>query len=137
VLTPSDTPLLKKLGIKEGYQIALVSLPPGFELELGPLPADVAIVGGSKKPLDLVLVFAESRSELERRLATVSARLSPSGMIWAAWPKRSSGVSTDLSFEAVQSAGLAAGLVDTKICALNETWSALRFVVRLKDRPQP
>lgn len=127
---------MKKLGIKEGYQISLVSLPPGFELELGPLPADVVIVAGSKKPLDLVLVFAESRSELERRLASVAARLSPSGMIWAAWPKRSSGVSTDLSFESVQSAGLAAGLVDTKICALNETWSALRFVIRLKDRPQ-
>lgn len=133
---PSDSSLLKKLGIQEGFQIALVNPPQSFRLDLGTLPDGVRVVPGSKKPLDLVLLFLAKKSELTRRFLSVSSRLNPNGMIWAAWPKKSSGVTTDLSFEAVQQAGLSAGLVDTKICALNETWSALRFVIRLKDRPR-
>ncbi|MDT5063685.1 MAG: hypothetical protein QOH63_4144 [Acidobacteriota bacterium] len=130
----SETPLLKKLGIKEGFRLALVNAPKNFPAELGPLPEGANIVAASQEPLDFVLIFAQSRAELPGKLAPLRANISQHGMIWIAWPKKSSGMATDLSFAAVQEAGLAAGVVDTKVCAINEVWSGLRFVIRLKDR---
>jgi len=130
----SETSLLKKLGIKEGCRIALVNAPKEFLAELGPLPERTNIVPASRKALDFILIFTRSRAELIRKLASARPNLSQNGMIWIAWPKKSSGVTTDLSFAAVQEAGLAAGVVDTKVCAINDVWSGLRFVIRLKDR---
>ncbi|HLG18110.1 MAG TPA: DUF3052 domain-containing protein [Blastocatellia bacterium] len=130
----SDTPLIKKLGIKEGTRAALINAPAGFERELGAIPRDAAIVSPSKKPLDLILCFVKSEAELKKRFAGLARRLAPAGMLWIAWPKKSAGVATDLSFGVVQKIGLGAGLVDTKICAVNEVWSGLRFVIRVKDR---
>jgi hypothetical protein len=86
-------------------------------------------------PLDVILAFVRSRSELERGLEAWQAALDPAGGLWIAWPKRSSGVATDLSDGVVREAGLAGGLVDNKVCAIDATWSGLRFVVRLADRP--
>jgi len=130
----SGTPLAKKLGIKEGYRIALVNAPQNFERELGPLPAGVVIVQRLQPSLNLILFFAASQSELTRRFAGLAKRLVSNGMLWVAWPKKSAGVATDLSFEVVQRIGLAEGLVDTKVCAVNDVWSGLRFVFRLQDR---
>jgi hypothetical protein len=130
----SGTPLTKKLGIKEGSRIALVSEPERFLRELGPLPAAATIISSNTKGIDLILLFVESESQLIKNFEKFSKRLKPAGMLWVAWPKKSSGVATDLSFDVVQRIGLAAGLVDTKICAIDEVWSGLRFVIRLKDR---
>ena len=130
----SGTPLIKKLGIKEEFRIAFVGAPKGFQKELGILPKNVKVTTATSRPLDLILLFVRSRSDLEKRFSLLAANLSANGMFWIAWPKKSSGVVTDLSFDVVQRLGLAAGLVDVKICAVNEIWSGLKFVYRLKDR---
>jgi hypothetical protein len=130
----SSTPLPKKLGIKDGSRLAFVNAPKGFEAYLGALPAGAEIVRRLTKPLDLVVLFVTEERVLARDFAKLSAKLATNGMIWIAWPKKSSGVATDLSFERVQRIGLDAGLVDVKICAIDDTWSGLKFVFRLKDR---
>jgi len=131
----SGTPLAKKLGIKEGSRIVFANAPRGFEQELGELPPRVHFVTRAGKPIDMILLFAKSHSGLKKDFVKMAKRLSPKGMLWVAWPKKSSGVATDLSFNNVQRVGLEAGLVDVKICAVNEVWSGLKFVYRLKDRP--
>jgi len=130
----SGTPLAKKLGIKEGCHIALINAPNDFESTLEQLPSGVEFVKRPTKALDIILLFVLTERALARDFAKLVARLTTNGMIWIAWPKKSSGVSSDLSFERVQRIGLDAGLVDVKICAIDETWSALKFVYRLKDR---
>lgn len=131
----SGTPLPKKLGIKEGSRIALINAPKDFARELE-LPDNAQIVTRVTKPLDLALLFVLTERALLRDFAKLAKKLATNGMIWVAWPKKSSGVATDLSFERVQRIGLDSGLVDVKICAIDEVWSGLKFVIRLKDRPQ-
>jgi len=131
----SETPLAKKLGIKEGLRIGLVNSPKGFKKELGTLPPDVKLLLGQlPKPLDLIILFADSELTLKSQFSLLAEKLSTNGTLWIAWPKKSSGVLTDLSFGVVQQIGLREGLVDVKICAVNEIWSGLKFVYRLKDR---
>ncbi|HVQ36570.1 MAG TPA: hypothetical protein VMS31_03505 [Pyrinomonadaceae bacterium] len=131
----SETPLAKKLGIKEGFRLGLVNAPKGFKKKLGSLPAGVKIsVGQLPNSLDLIILFTDTSRTLKLQFPMLAERLNPNGMLWVAWPKKSSGVSTDLSFNIVQHTGLAAGLVDAKICAVDDTWSGLKFVYRLKDR---
>jgi len=130
----SGTPLVKKLGIKEGGRVAFVNAPDDFQATLGELPSDVKLMKATMKSLDLILFFVLSERILARDFTKLAERLTSNGMIWIAWPKKSSGVSTDLTFERVQRIGLDVGLVDVKICAINETWSGLKFVYRLKDR---
>jgi len=130
----SGTPLVKKLGIREGSRVALVNAPENFETELGELPDNVKFMKPTTRSLDLILFFVLSERVLARDFAKLAARLTSNGMIWIAWPKKSSGVTTDLTFEPVQRIGLDAGLVDVKICAIDDTWSGLKFVYRLKDR---
>jgi len=132
----SGTPLPKKLCIREGARVALVGAPQGFESVLGELPAGAGVVSPSRKGLDVVLLFARSRAELVRRFESLAARIAPDGSLWVAWPKKASGVETDLAEGYVRQHGLDVGLVDVKVCAVNETWSGLRFVYRLKDRPR-
>ena len=131
----SSTPLTKKLGIKEGSRIGLVNAPKGFQSELGELPENAEFVARLKNSLDIILFFVLTQRELARDFSKLAKKLVADGMIWIAWPKKSSGVTTDLSFESVQRIGLDAGLVDVKICAVDDTWSGLKFVYRLKDRP--
>ena len=130
----SGTPLIKKLGIKEGSRVAFVNAPANLPQTLGPMPAKAKVVSQTQDGLDLVLLFVKRERDLAKSFATLAAKLQPAGMLWVSWPKKSSGVATDLTFNNVQSIGLAAGLVDTKICAIDETWSGLKFVFRLKDR---
>src|SRR5215218_7758666 len=130
----SGTPLAKKLGIKEGSRIALVNAPKDFESELGELPDSVQFINPPAQSLDIILFFVLTERALVRGFAKLAARLTPNGMLWIAWPKKSSGVTTDLSEQRVQQIGLNAGLVDVKVCAIDETWSGLKFVYRLKDR---
>jgi hypothetical protein len=130
----SSTPLPKKLGIKEGSRLAVVNAPADFEAYLGLLPDGAEVVKRLTKPLDLVVLFVTSERSLARDFAKLAEKLATNGMIWVAWPKKSSGVATDLLFDRVQRIGLDAGLVDVKICAIDETWSGLKFVIRLRDR---
>lgn len=130
----SGTPLTKKLGIKEGSRVALINAPKDFESELGELPDNVQFIRRPTKSLDIIVFFVLTERALLRDFAKFAARLVANGMIWIAWPKKSSGVATDLIEQQVQRIGLDAGLVDVKVCAINEIWSALKFVYRLKDR---
>jgi hypothetical protein len=132
----SGTPLPKKLCIKEGARVALVDAPAGFAAVLGALPAGAGFVSPARKGLDVVLLFARSRAGLVRRFESLAARLAADGSLWVAWPKRASGVETDLAEPYVRQHGLDVGLVDVKVCAVDETWSGLRFVYRRKDRPR-
>ena len=131
----SGTPLVKKLGIKEGSNILFVNAPQNFVHQLD-LPADVTINAKSKRPLDFVLLFVKTRREMENKFSRYSARLTPTGMLWISWPKKTSGEQSDLNENIVREIGLARGMVDVKVCAVDEVWSGLKFVVRLKDRPQ-
>ena len=130
----SGTPLPKKLGIKEGSRVALINAPKDFARVLGELPDNAEIVTRVTKPLDIALLFVLTERALLRDFDKLAKKLATNGMIWVAWPKKSSGVATDLSFERVQRIGLDSGLVDVKICAIDEVWSGLKFVIRLKDR---
>jgi len=130
----SETPLARKLGIKENSQIALVGAPNNFHEELGTLPSGAAIVPQNRKPLDLIVLFVTRKADLLKHFTVLAQRLPATGMLWVAWPKKASRVPTDLNFDVVQKHGLSEGLVDIKICAVNDVWSGLKFVYRLKDR---
>jgi hypothetical protein len=130
----SGTPLYKKLGIKEGSRVLIADGPVGFETTLGPLPPGAAITKQARGPLDVVVVFATKAADLERRFNELKKRLDPAGGLWVAHPKKTSGIATDLDFTRAQQIGLDAGLVDNKSCAIDDDWSGLRFVYRLKDR---
>lgn len=131
----SGTPLVKKLGIKEGSNILFVNAPERFVQQLD-LPDDVTINGKSKRPFDFVLLFVKTRREMENKFSRYAAKLTPAGMLWISWPKKTSGVQSDLNENIVRDIGLAKGMVDVKVCAVDEVWSGLKFVFRLKDRPQ-
>jgi hypothetical protein len=131
----SGTPLVRKLGIKPGSRLALLAAPPGFDRTLGELPENVVLRRRARGPLDVIVSFCSSRAELERRLPALKAGLDPAGGLWIAWPKRKSGVTTDLGEDTVRQLGLSAGLVDNKVCAIDDVWSGLRLVYRVGDRP--
>ncbi len=130
----SGTPLPKKLGVKESHRIALVNAPENFSETLGQLPGGVEIVKQLGAPLDLIVCFVKSEKKLIVQFEKLAAKLAPAGMLWIAWPKKASGVPTDVTETVVRRIGLEAGLVDNKVCAIDEIWSGLRFVIRLKDR---
>jgi hypothetical protein len=129
----SSTTLPKKLGIKEGSSVAVLGAPDGFDLEAVPHGARVRDRAGSRE--DVIVFFTTDAAELDRRMGWLMRRLDPAGGLWIAWPKKSSDIESDMSFEEVQRIGLDAGLVDNKSCAIDGDWQGLRFVYRLKDRP--
>jgi hypothetical protein len=128
----SGTPLPRKLGIKPGHRVLLSGAPAGFSL--GPLPDVQVHRRAGSAPYDVIILFAPDRKTLEARFDDLRRRLVVSGGLWVGWPKRSSGVPTDLDDNEVRSYGLSTGMVDNKVCAIDETWSGQRFVVRLRDR---
>lgn len=130
----SGTPLVQKIGIKRGDRMLLLNAPKGFDKELVPLPEEVELASLNAKPLNVALCFTSDRKELERVLPTLRAKMAQDGMVWVGWRKRSSGVTTDLSENVIRDTGLALGLVDVKVCAINEIWSGLKFVIPVKDR---
>jgi hypothetical protein len=128
----SGTPLPKKLGIREGSRVLLVGAPDGFALE--PLPGGVDLLATVRKRLDVVLLFSTSLADLERRFPRLADALEPGGRLWVAWPKKASGIATDLTFDNVQRLGLDTGLVDNKSASITDAYQGLQFVVRLRDR---
>jgi hypothetical protein len=129
----STRSLSDKLGIKAGARIAFVGAPKGYDATLGELPP-VTQAETLRGPLDLIQVFVTSRAELARRFPTLKKALAIDGALWVSWPKKASGVATDVVEDVVREIGLAQGLVDVKVCAVDETWSGLKFVYRLADR---
>lgn len=130
----SGTPLPKKLGIKDGFRVCLIKAPIDVQEELKSPLAACEVLRDSKVPLDFAMVFSKSGAELAKEFKRVTKLLAPAGMLWVSWPKKSSGVATDLDENVVRGIGLDAGLVDVKVCAVTDIWSGLKFVRRLKDR---
>ncbi len=128
----SGTPLIRKLGIKPDSRISFVSAPRNLPALLGPLPKTTFVT--DKGVLDFAILFVKSRSALAKDFAGLRDRLESNGMLWVAWPKKTSGVDTDLTEGVVREFGLQSGLVDVKVCAIDDTWSGLKFVRRVKDR---
>ena len=126
--------LVEKLGIKEGFAISIIGAPEDYPATLGKLPSGVKQSKKLEGPLDFVQFFCSKRSQLEQNFQRLKGVLSASGMLWVSWPKGSSGVPTDLTENMVREIGLKNGLVDVKVCAVDETWSGLKFVYRIKDR---
>lgn len=129
----SGTPLPKKLGIIAGSKLALLDAPPGFIDVLGPLPDGVKVRRTVRGKCDVIVAFLTERQVLEKRISTLELLVSPAGGLWIAWPKRASGVPTDMTEAVVREVAVARGLVDNKVCAIDDTWSGLRLVWR-RDR---
>jgi hypothetical protein len=130
----SGTPLVRKLGFKPAMRAHYVAAPDGFEALVGELPDGVRVLARPAAELDLVVLFVLSRAQLERRLPGLHAKLRQDGMVWVAWPKRASKVPTDMTEDVVRDVALARGLVDVKVCAIDDTWSALKLVIRRELR---
>lgn len=130
----SGKPLAQKLGFKAGQRVAVAGAPDGYRALLGPLPPDVAFVTGRARDLDLAHVFVRTRAALARELPARMAALKPAGALWISWPKRASGVETDVTEDVVRAEALPLGLVDIKVCAVDATWSGLKLVRRIARR---
>jgi hypothetical protein len=126
----SGTPLPKKLGIGPGDTVALVGAPDGIDEVLGDLPAGVVVRRRAGGQADVVVCFATRRTELDRRLDAHVRMVAPDGTVWAAWPKKASGVATDITEDVVREVAFPRGLVDVKVCAIDDTWSGLKLVIR-------
>lgn len=132
----SGKPLLAKLGIKEGQRVAILSAPDPLPDGLERMPAGVALASRlGSATLDLILLFTTRRADLQKRFAQAAKVLDPAGSLWVSWPKKASGVATDVTEDVVREVVLPAGFVDNKVCAVDETWSGLRCVLRLENRP--
>ena len=133
----SGTPLVKKLGIKDGAAVATIGAPDHFPSLLDPLPAGVHMRSDlrARGPYDVLVVFVRTEAELRARFDRAAERLEPTGGLWVAWPKQSSPLAGAVRESHVREHGLSTGLVDNKICAIDEDWSGLRFVVRKENRP--
>ena len=130
----SGTPLPKKLGIKEGHRVAVLGGPEGFEDLLEPLPDGVMIRKAARGTNDVVISFHTGRAHFERRLDPAVRAMDVDGGLWIAWPKRASGVPTDMTEDVVREVARPLGLVDNKVCAIDDTWSGLRVVWRKERR---
>ncbi len=130
----SGTPLSKKLGIKDGFRVALMGVPAEVRAALSESLGKCTVIKAPTAPLDFIHLFAKSRADLETNLRRAAQALAPAGMLWISWPKKSSGVATDLTEDVIRAIGLRAGLVDVKVCAVTEVWSGLKFVIPVKDR---
>ena len=130
----SGTPLAKKLGIKDGFRICVTNAPPDYMDLLAPLPPGVSISTRAAMGIDLWHLFTKSAEELRKRLPVMMSQIKRDGIIWVSWPKRSSKVQTDVTEDLIRDAALPLGLVDIKVCAIDEVWSGLKLVIRKENR---
>jgi len=128
----SGTPLPKKLGIKDQFRVALLDLPSDVKADLKAALASCQIAKDG--PLDFAIIFVKTARELKEKFPRFAKQLTPAGMLWVSWPKKTSGMTSDLNENEVRRIGLEAGLVDVKVCAVSEIWSGLKFVIRVEDR---
>jgi hypothetical protein len=130
----SGRSLVEKLGIAPGARIAILNAPQGYRATLGKLPPGVRVAAAARGPLPFIQFFTTTRKALERKFGALVRALAPDGALWVSWPKRASGVATDVTEDVVRAVALPRGLVDVKVCAVDEVWSGLKLVRRLKDR---
>lgn len=130
----SSTPLLKKLGIKPGYRIYILNEPKNYWKDIAPLPEEVKAMENPSKDIDFLHWFVSERKVFEKNFLRMKKLITKEGMIWISWPKKSSGVASDLDENIIREFGLKNGLVDVKVCAVDDVWSGLKFVYRLTDR---
>lgn len=130
----SGRSLVEKLGIKPGMRIAIIGAPGGFRSTLGALPDGVSVTGSARGKLPFIHFFTKQHSQLQRRFPSLKRALAQDGALWVSWPKKSSGVVTDLTEDVIRAVALPGGLVDVKVCAVDEVWSGLKLVRRLRDR---
>jgi hypothetical protein len=130
----TGTPLAKKLGIQEGARVAFVQAPDDFDATVAPLPDGVEVAREARPGLDILVFFTRARGEMQESIEELRAAIAPAGGLWVGWPKRSSGVETDMTEDVVREVALPLGLVDNKVCAIDETWSGLRLVIRVENR---
>lgn len=132
----SGTPLVKKLGLKPGGRGVVLNAPPSFTADLGPLPEPFALAHtlSRAKDLDYVHIFSDRAAEMQRHTLRAKACIKPEGMIWVSWPKKASKVPTDITEDTIRGFALASGLVDVKVCAIDDIWSGLKLVIPVKDR---
>jgi hypothetical protein len=130
----SGKSVVQKLGIKPGFRIFVDGAPTVYGDVVGPLPADVSLAPRLKDPLDMVHVFAKELAALSKKLPACREAIAPGGMVWVSWPKKSSGVATDVTENLVRDTALSLGLVDVKVCAIDDIWSGLKLVIPLKQR---
>jgi hypothetical protein len=133
----SGTPLAKKLGLKPDMTLAAPGAPPGYAAWLAPRPEGLKIVPRAGRAPAAVHVFETSRAALARTLAALRPRLSPEGFVWVSWPKKTSGVATDVTEDVIRAVALPLGFVDVKVCAVSGVWSGLKLVIRVSERPRP
>ncbi|MFI5263625.1 MAG: DUF3052 domain-containing protein [Candidatus Kapaibacterium sp.] len=129
----SQTPLVKKLGMKSGMKISILNAPEDFWKEITDMP-EVKSIEKPSKDMDFILYFADSKKEYKNNFSKLAKTLTSNGMLWIGWPKKASKIPTDLNENIIRDFGLANGLVDVKVCAITEKWSGLKFVIRVKDR---
>ncbi len=127
----SATPLARKLGIQARFRVALVEMPPGVRAEI---KDSLAACEMASSRLDFAMIFVNRAAQMKKHFQRLAKQLAPAGMLWVSWPKKSSGVATDLDENLVREIGLDSGLVDVKVCAVDEVWSGLKFVIRVRDR---
>jgi len=130
----SGTPLPKKLGIKDGQRLAFINAPPNYAGLLGFAYPHETTAGSEPEAYDFIHFFTRSQADLDGALPGLKRALRKNGALWVSWPKKASGVPTDLTENTIRDLALAAGLVDVKVCAVDETWSGLKLVYRVKDR---
>jgi hypothetical protein len=130
----SGTPLPKKLGIKPGDSVVLLNAPHGYKKALGEVPDGVKFASSIGTDHNLIHIFTTSREDLEKELPRLMKKIAQNGMIWVSWPKKASGVKTDITEDVVRDTALALGMVDVKVCAVDETWSGLKLVIRVENR---
>lgn len=130
----SQTPLAKKLGIQAGFRVKTINAPSGYVDLLQPLPEHVVISSCLRGQVDIYHLFAERRALLGDQLRKALSAIPPNGTIWVSWPKKTSGVASDVNGNAIRSAAFQLGLVDVKVCAVDETWSGLKLVIRVENR---
>ena len=130
----SKRSLIDKLGIKPGFRVSILNAPAGYSKTLGPLPGGVQVLAGPKLPMDFIHLFTKSSLEYEKKFISLKKTLAQNGMLWISWPKAASKVPTDMNEHVVRDFALKNGLVDIKVCAVDETWSGLKLVIPVKDR---
>jgi hypothetical protein len=130
----SKTPLVQKLGIKQGFRVCVINPPANYWELVGELPDQVSVHELDEGDLDFIHFFTRERAQLEESLGVLKGKMVPTGMVWVSWPKKAAGVPTDVDENIVRDVALRSGLVDTKVAAMDETWSGLKLVIRLKDR---
>ncbi len=128
----SSTPLAKKLGLKDGFRVAFVNMPTNVRADIA--SAELALAETGKAPLDLIHIFTASRATLQSELAKARLNITQNGTIWASWPKKASQVATDITEDTIRELAFPLGLVDVKVCAVDEIWSALKLVIRKELR---